>query len=464
MTISLAMPMFVAVLVQEFDIATRMIVYIIGGAFIFTAPILAIIDRAGNMTRRESIMLVALVWTMIPTLFAIPLMDMTELSFIDALFETVSGLTTTGASVIDIYQMPKAILFWRTQMQWVGGALAIMTIYAIMAPLKIGGINIEHGIAATNIGEKKMIELFNKLISVYVIITMIAFLAFMMCGVRSFHAAGLAMAAVSTGGFIPFSGNIDNQLGNSGMIIFACTLTIGATSIIWHTFITPSGNQNGKNKENGFVITTIIVLALVFAVALTSIGEANSIIKNIIKGFFNAAAIVSTFGVESQYGTFALLPLPLVLFVVLVGGSVLSTAGGIKHSRIGAMIMQSWNELDRLVYPSTVRNTQIGKQKYDTKTMQAIWSFYVITIITLCIGTLVIAYSAPSMEAALTATITTFATAAPIYESAWGSQWPQFYQFTTLNKCVMMILMILGRLEVLTIVALIGLYRRKNYG
>jgi len=180
----------------------------------------------------------------------------------------------------------------------------------------------------------------------------------------------------------------------------------------------------------------------------------------------NGASLVATSGIESRSGVFSLLPLPLILFVALLGGSAYSTSGGFKHYRVGGMIVQSWSELDRLIYPNAVRPSRFGSQRYDLQLMKAIWSFFVVAVLVIALATIAVAASGIPFEAAFTSTISSFATAGPVYNSGWqppgGTPWPEFAQFPDSAKLTLMLVMLLGRLEVLAIIGIFSLNFWRN--
>ena len=239
LTLSLLGPIFVGLLSGEVEVAQRLALYLLLGGFLFAGPVLATLDRRRRIPQIGSLLLVLLVWTIMPLVAAAPILDVTDLRFIDALFEGVSGITTTGATTIKVIEdLPQAILFWRSQIQWMGGFLALVTIFAIIAPLGIGGLTVNS--VATSVrgsamaGSRRIISIILKFGVFYLLIPLLAFVMFQFIGARSFHSATLSMAAVSTGGFLPFDRSLDIVIGPVGLIIFAFFLLTGATSVFWH--------------------------------------------------------------------------------------------------------------------------------------------------------------------------------------------------------------------------------------
>lgn len=466
LSLSLLAPVFVALLGGDDAIAGRLVLYTVLGTFLFASPVLAIMGRTRRIPQIGSISLVLLVWTILPLLAAVPIIDITDIGYVDGLFEAVSGLTTTGATTLaTVETWPQAMLFWRVQLQWMGGFLALLTVLTVLAPIGIGGLSISVLDAKTAghrmAGWQRIQALMRNFGLYYLALTAFAFLALMFTGVRSFHAATLAMSGVSTGGFLPFDETLDSILSPIGLVIFAILLLIGATSVFWHRMVLTG--QTGKltrHRESYFVIAAALFIGFVLAITLIRVtGDSAHQGTALAEGILAGASLVATSGVESRPGVISLLPLTVVLFIVLVGGSAFSTSGGLKFYRIGGMAVQSWSELDRLIYPHAVRPSRFGTQQYDLQLMKAIWSFFIAAIFTIAFGTIVVATADIPFEAALTATISAFATAGPVYNSGWNppgaAGWPTFGEFTASGKMALMAVMILGRLEVL---ALLGLF------
>ncbi|MDD9911011.1 MAG: hypothetical protein OXR62_15135 [Ahrensia sp.] len=466
MTASLAGPIFVGLLNSEYDVALRLSIYLLLGGFLFAALVLGILHRQRRMPRIGRLALVALVWLTLPLVAAIPIFDISALNFSDSMFEAVSGLTTSGSSVIQTLETwPRALIFWRSQLQWFGGYLWIISLILIVAPLGIGGLTshtrtlIAHSDQAQV--QRRMVQLAGRFAIIYVGSTALSFLAFFLTAVSASDAVLLAMAAISTGGFLPFETTLDQVLGRVGMVIFGLFLLLGATSIFWQSMLLGGEFKRlGRHRESYSIIALTIALALLVTVLIAtgSANEQGAIVTALAEGFLAASSLVATSGVESRPGVFALLPLVVVLFVVFLGASAYSTSGGIKHYRLGAMFVQSWGELDKLIYPNAVRSRHFGTATRDIEVMKAIWSFFLATLLVIGLGTIIIASSGVEFEAALTATVVNFSTAGPVYESGWAApdmpDWPDYHAFSAASKWALMAVMLLGRLEVLAIFGL----------
>ena len=363
------------------------------------------------------------------------------------------------------------MLFWRVQLQWLGGYLTLLTVVLIMAPLGLGGLRSRRSSftvgADLRARQDRVLVFAVNLALLYATLTALCALGFFVMGIRAFHAVSLAMAAVSTGGFLPFDSELDRTIGLGGQAIFALFLIVGATSTFWHRMILKGQvGELRRHRESYSVIIMIFAIAVFFAmvsVAVTGPGS-QSPQATLAQALLNSASLVATSGVQSQPGYITLLPLPVVLFIILVGGSSFSTSGGIKHYRIGAMFTQSWRELDRLIYPNAVRSSHFGTQQVSGTLMKSIWSFLMVAILTITLGTIFVTTNNIPFEAALTATIASFTTAGPIYGAGWSaasdSPWPSYFAMPDPAKGALMVIMLLGRLEV---IAIIGLFSRRYW-
>jgi trk system potassium uptake protein TrkH len=396
--------------------------------------------------------------------------DIGGLDYLDAVFETVSGLTTTGASVIkDVERLPLALVFWRSQIQWIGGLLTLLTILLLLAPTGIGGIPLNHASSLSRAvlwsDHGKTLDSIIAITRVYLATTTACFIALVLMGERPFHAITLAMMALSPGGLLPENGSLLSFIGQPATFVLALFLIVGATSIFWQRMVL-SWNIRAllKHRESyGIIILTLILSVVIASLLFRAAGSADVLSPGaaFIEGIFNAASLVSTNGVETREGVFALLPIALVIFIVIVGGGAFSTAGGLKHYRIGGMIAQSMYEIRRLIYPSAIRSTQFETQSYDNTLLRAIWSYFTVAIMVMAAGLVLLNSTGISFNAAFMATIAAFSNSGPIYNPAWAVQgdpgWPVYADLTSFSKIVLMNLMILGRIEVLVVLGAFNL-------
>lgn len=470
MASSLIAPVLIAVFASEFDVALRLMLYLALGVFLFVAILFSLRGRHRQENRITGYLIAVLIWVVTPIYAAVPLADIAGMSFLDAVFETVSGLTTTGASVIrDVEQLPKALIFWRSQVQWTGGLLTLLTVLLLLAPSGIGGLPANHAssilhLSAWTSRSKTLISVI-VITRVYLATTAACFVALVIVGEQPFVAITLSMMALSTGGLLPQSGDLLSMVGQAATVILALFLVVGATSIFWQRMVlTWQVRELVRHRESYAIILVCLVLALVIASLLYAAAGSSDVLSPsaaMIEGMFNAASLISTNGVETREGVFALLPVILVVFLVIIGGGTFSTSGGMKYYRMGGMLGQSLREIRRLIYPNAVSSSRIGSQAYSPELLVAIWSYFTVAILSLAFFTVFLNLAGLQFNAALMATVAAFSNVGPLYNSTWVAlgdpAWPAYADMAVSAKIALMILMILGRLEILVVLGVFNI-------
>jgi trk system potassium uptake protein TrkH len=456
--------LLLALLDGDGDIARRFGAYMLLGGLLAGGPVVAILGRPVRMAQPERLTLIVALWVLLPFLAAIPIWDMSDFNYRQALFEAASGITTSGASVLNTSEVwPRPLLFYRAQLQWIGGFFALLSVILIAAPLGIGGLTRgRRGFGSGGdvmVGAGSPLATARDVAALYVVMTGLCTALLVLSGHRTYHALAFSMGAVSTGGFLPFDTTPDEALNVFGLFVVGVVLILSATSVYWLrnliTLKAPLTRQ--RFGESAGVIITIAVLAVIMVMRLAFVpGTLPLDLRNFAESLFNAASLVATSGLESRPGFQALLPMPLVLFIVLVGGSAYSTGGGLRQYRIGAMLSQSRSELDRLVFPSAVQQSHFGRARLDLPIMKAIWSFFAVVVVTLGLATFAVATAGMPFDAAFMAVVANFATAGPVYSPVWGGDmpWPRYSEMGDGVRLTLAATMVIGRLEVLALLAL----------
>ncbi len=463
------LPVLVAFGHEEYAVGVRLLVYVSLGVFISVATLLATAGREHHLGRLSGLYLVLIGWLAVPLLAAMPLVDLMELSFVDALFAAVSAFTTTGASAFgQVDAVPRGLLLFLAQLQWMGGLAILLTVSVVLAPAGIGGLREGFGTvlgASLLTSTTRLYRFCRQVTQVYLALTGFCYAALMLCSIPPYQAYILTMTAVSTGGLLPTDEALDQIAGPGGMLVMSVFLIIGSTSIFWHRMLAYRQVENlRRHRESYFLIAIWAVLAIavaariVQAAGLSGLGDQ---LAALIEGVFNAASIVSTSGMQSRPGIFALMPPVLILALVALGGGCYSTSGGIKFYRLGGMLSQSLHELNRLIYPSGVRPHHFGSQQYDIQLMKAMWSFFTAALAAILIGATALAWLGFDYQAGLTAAVAAFATAGPAYGPEWSEPgavgWPAYFEMGAGPKLVLVAMMIAGRLELIAVLAVFNL-------
>ena len=447
--------------------------------FALTAALIAVfaVSTAIALTGRErrlahsgGYILLLLIWCGVPIVGALPIVLATGAGPIDGFFEAVSGLTTTGATAFKtLEQLPRSVVLWRSELQWIGGFLTILSIIMVLAPAGVGGLPSRHIrlLEASDSEEGGRVgQLIADTAAAYLIVSLACFVGLAVIGIPTFDAFCLTFSTVSTGGFMPRDGDLSVYQSPAMELWLALFMLIGATSVLWHRMVVQRRMQLLRShRESYFVIAAAVGLGILYALILFRAAGSASVLAPLDalrEGLVTGASVVSTTGFETRSGGLAIVPLPFILMVVFVGGGSFSTAGGIKFYRFGAMLVQSSRELTRLIYPHGIRPARFGSQPYDIQLMKAIWSHLVVTIVVLGFASIAVSVEAVDYEAALLATVAAYSNVGPVYDTDWVSgvrTWQLFSDYGGLPKTVLALTMIIGRIEILAVLgAFYGLF------
>ncbi|MEI2385750.1 potassium transporter TrkG [Breoghania sp. JC706] len=441
----------------EFLMLAALISFVAAGTFV------ALRGRLKRFDRVQSYVLLVAVWAVLSAVGALPFLTIGGMAPGNAIFEAVSGLTTSGGTVLTNFDaVPFALIVWRSELQWLGGLLTLLGLTLVSAPAGIGGLPDRHirlvGIEGYR-DRQRVAAAVRDISGFYLIVTLACIVLLLISGLPMLDAVCLAFATVSTGGFLPRGGMITSYANPMAEVVLMVFMLVGATSLLWQRMLLLGRIQMLKQHRESYSVMILAgVLGLIYAAVLFRAAGSASVLspfQALREGMFTAISLVTTTGFEAREAGFAVLPLTLVLFVALVGGGTFSTAGGLKHYRVGGMAVQAYRELGRLVYPHAIRPAHFGSQAYDIQLMKAIWSFFVAAILIIALGSLALALENMDYEGALIAAIASFSNIGTLYSSGWlpidAPRWPDYADFNAHTKLILCALMILGRIEVLAL-------------
>lgn len=411
-----------------------------------------------NIRKREGYLIVSLSWLVMTIFGMLPYLLSKEIPTVyDAIFETLSGLTTTGASILtDIEAMPKGLLFWRSMTQWIGGLGIIVLTVAIFPLLGIGGIELFVAESPGPTSDKvhpRISETAKRLWYVYVGLTLLAMLLYWIGGMTFFDAINHALTTLATGGFS--TKNASMAYYDSAFIqytaIFFMFLAGTNFTIIYFGLLGKFKRvfRSDEFKTYAFALLGIAVILYypMFAKGGVSAEEA---FRN---SLFQVVSLVTTTGYVTddytQYGE----GVTFVCFMLLfLGGSAGSTAGGIKFVRHLTFIKNSWLEFKRLVHPRAIVPLLINGDRVTGRIITHIMNFLLIYLLTFVLGALVLSLLGYDLQTSLGAVATTLGNVGP----AIGMVGPvdNFAFFSPFAKIFLSFIMLLGRLELFTILIL----------
>lgn len=458
----------------EFALAEDMALVTAFGACICTMVLASLSQRIGPLERELNFVSLVLVWIVTPITAALCMMALVGLGFMQAWFEGVSALTTAGATVLQRQSIPTALLFWRSSLEWYGGFLILVSIIHVLAPAGFGGLKASarrRGSGGRADGHWGAIAAYSSIFWQYGALTIAITLMLVIARVEPANAFMLAMMSISTGGFLPFEGTLDEHIGLGAIFVLAIGLCFGTLSVFWRRNILRNPRRVlADNREAKIVIVAIVGLGVVYAAHISEASGSFSVsglLASLVEGFFTAASLIATSGTETRPGIFGLLPSFLVLCVVFVGASVYSTSGGIKVYRLATMWIFAKAELNRLIYPSAVAPSKFGRDHIGDDSIRAVWSYFVLALLCIATGTVLITATAANFEGGLAMAVTFFAGASPAYEAlipieaessqAMADSWPAFEALPATALLPAIVLMTIGRLEVLIVFAVINI-------
>jgi trk system potassium uptake protein TrkH len=414
-----------------------------------------------DLRLRDGFLVVASFWTVLGTFGAAPLYlaDVPAMSITDAVFESMSGLTTTGATVLTgLDYLPKSILYYRQQLQWLGGMGIIVLAVAVLPMLGVGGMQLYRAETPGPVKDTKLTpritETAKALWYVYLAFTILCGLAYWVAGMNPFDALCHAFSTVAIGGFSTH----DLSVGyfNSTAIdlvavffMFAAGINFSLHFFTWRNVQVRHYNQDPEFRA---YVGLLAVLSLIVIISLMMIGTFASNGEAFITGLFQAVSIGTTTGfTTANYSAWpGALPVLLIL-ASFIGGCAGSTAGGIKVVRCLLVFKQGVREITRLVHPSAEIPVKLGSGAVPVRVVDSVWGFFSIYIVVF--GFLMLAMLSTGMDQ-----VTAFSAVAATLNNLGPGLGDVASGFMTVGdsaKWLAVIGMLLGRLEIFTLLVLI---------
>ena len=411
-----------------------------------------------SIEKREGFIIVSLVWVVCSLFGSLPFWLSGEIpAFTDAFFETMSGFTTTGATVLDdIEAMPHGLLLWRSLTQWMGGMGIIVLSLAILPVLGVGGMQLFVAEVPGPTKEKlhpRVIQTARRLWGIYILFTGIQIFLLMFGGMSLFDAVNHSLTTMATGGYSTKQASIAH-FGSAYIeyIITLFMLIAGTNFILSYFAIHLRFNKIWKNEEFRFYLGSVLMFSLIIGVGLY-LTSGGTIEESFRHGLFQVVSIITTTGfVTADYLSW--LPFLSVLIFVLMffGGSAGSTGGGVKIIRVLLIIKFSYLEIKRLNYPNAVIPVKLNNRPISNHIVSNIFAFLFIYIFVIIISVVVIASMGYDMDTSFGAAAATLGNIGP----GMGLVGPvaSYSHFPIPGKWFLSFLMLLGRLELFTILIL----------
>jgi trk system potassium uptake protein TrkH len=414
-----------------------------------------------DLKLRDGFLVVASFWTVLGTAGAAPLYfaDAVTLSFTDAVFESMSGLTTTGATVLTgLDDLPLSILYYRQQLQWLGGMGIIVLAVAVLPMLGVGGMQLYRAETPGPVKDTKLTpritETAKALWYVYLAFTITCMIGYRIAGMGWFDALCHAFSTVAIGGFSTHDASI--AYFDSATIDFVCVFFMFVAGInfslhffAWRYVSIKHYFQDPEFRAYSFIL---LVLSVLVIGSLYTYRGFDDPFNTFLDGLFQSVSISTTTGFTTE--SFALWPaaLPvLLIFASFIGGSAGSTAGGIKVIRWLLVYKQGVREIVRLVHPSAEIPVKLGNKAVPSRVVEAVWGFFSVYIIVFGVMLLAMMSTGLDQVTAFSAVAATLNNLGP----GLGSVANGFMDLSDAAKWIAVAGMLLGRLEIFTLLVLI---------
>lgn len=409
---------------------------------------------------RDGFLVVVSCWIVLGLAGSVPLLlsDDPVLSVTDAVFESISGLTTTGATVLTgIDELPPGILFYRQQLQWLGGMGIVVLAVAVLPMLRIGGMQLYRAETPGPVKDNKLTpriaETAKALWYVYLGFTVVCALAYWLAGMSLFDAVCHAFSTVAIGGFSTHDESI--LFFDSVIIEVIATLFMAAAGINFalHFMAWRRGSMSPYLNDfelRGYLV--ILGIGIVLCVSGLLVWEVYPDFGSALRyGLFQAVSAATTTGftTASFYQWPGALPLVLLL-LSCVGACAGSTGGGIKVVRGLLLYRQGVREIVRLIHPSAVAPVKMGRHRMPESVIQSVWGFFSLYVACLCVLSLLMTAFGLDLETGVSAVLACLNNLGP----ALGDAGPHYAELAAPAKWFLALAMILGRLELFTLLVL----------
>ena len=418
-------------------------------------------NMKGEIRIRDGFIITVLFWLVLSTFGALPfaLSQETNLSFIDALFESISGLTTTGATVFtNLEDLPKSILYYRQQLQWLGGIGIVVIAVSILPMIGVGGMQIYKAETPGPIKDTKLTpriaETANALFKIYVFLTVACAIAYWVAGMSWFDALSHSFSTISIGGFSTYDASLGHFDNNAVLTIASIFMVVSGLNFALH--YTACHARSIKSyisdpEARLFVLVILFGILVTTYFLYTTASMPNEEI--LFVGVFQLISILTTTGFTTT--EFHLWPSFLPFFLILLsffGACAGSTGGGIKMGRILIMSQQVVREIYRLIHPNAVLPIKTKKHKIPERVTDGIWAFFGIYFFIFYVMVLLLLANNLDYITAWSATAASFNNLGP----GLGAVAENYADLNAMSKAILCSGMLLGRLEVFTLLVVLS--------
>jgi len=427
--------------------------------FIGILFVLANLEKEFKLNLRQTFLFSTLAWLMVAIFGSLPfLLSANEFTISEAFFESMSGITTTGATIIsDLDNSPKSILLWRAIMQWLGGIGIVVMAITILPLLKVGGMQLfkMEGPDSTEKILPRTIEVAAIIISTYVALTFLCGFFYWIFGMSVFDSVCHAMTTIATGGFSTHNDSIGFFKNSNIEIIASIFIILGSIPFISYLKFS-QGNKKiffSDVQIKGLIYLLAISITVMF-VYLLFINFESSLIDKIRISSFNVISILSGTGyVTDDFGLWGKFSLVFFLFLMFIGGCAGSTACGIKIFRLQMLLIFLRDQIKKLIYPNSVIITKYNNQKISDDFIKSVIIFIFTFLFIFLIIAMLLSISGLDFITSISGAASSISNVGPGLGDMIGPN-GNYKALPDLSKWILTAGMLLGRLELFAVLVL----------
>jgi len=457
-SVAQVIPGFLAYFFEEKEfvynfIFTGFITFLIGCFLFFLAS-----DKNGDLRTKDGFIITIFFWTVLGFFGSIPfyLANLEGVSYIDSLFESISGLTTTGATVlVGLDEMPRSLLFYRQLLQWLGGMGIIVLAVAVLPLLGVGGMQLYKAETPGPLKDSKLTpritETAKALWFVYVTMTVACSILYKYFGMNWFDAVSHAFSTISIGGFSTHDQNFaffDNSALRWTAIVF---MVISGVNFALHYLAWTKRRVFHYFYDSEVKLYLSLLATTALITYLTLYYSGNIYGDMIVDSAFQAVSIGTTTGfLTSNYSNWPLFVPIMLLIAAFIGACAGSTGGGIKVIRALILIRQGSSEITKLIHPNAVVTIKFGKKSLDPRVSESVWGFFAVYVATFLFILMILLSQNNDFLTSFSAVGATLNNLGP----GLGAVSENYQEISDISKAALCLAMLLGRLEIFTLLLL----------
>ncbi|WP_340114517.1 TrkH family potassium uptake protein [Maribellus mangrovi] len=455
--IAMLLAMAVALIYNEHDVLAFIIS---AGINLGTGGLITALTRNAkkDIGKREGFIIVSMVWLVFSLFGSFPYMISGSIpNFTDAFFETISGFTTTGSSVLnDIEALPHGILFWRSISQWLGGMGIIVLSLAILPVFGIGGMQLFIAEVPGPTPDKispRIKQTAKTLWGIYMLFTVSETLLLWLGGMTFYDAICHSFTTMATGGFSTKQASI--AYWSSPFIQYVITFFMFLAGMNFTlSYLAIKGRFSNVFKDEEFRYYVVIILSFTALITTGLLITSQLGWEQAFRdSLFQVVSIVTTTGyATADYLLWKPILTMLIFALFFFGGSAGSTGGGIKIMRIVLLAKNGYYELKRLIHPHAIIPVKFNRHSVDSKIVTNILAFFMLYMVIFFVSTIIFTLIEPDMESSMGAVATSLGNIGPGLGSVGPAE--NFYHIKPIGKWFLSFLMLLGRLELFTVLVL----------